>query len=117
MRRRTLLTLLFAVVAFSLALWDFAPRTSSQNKPAETQSPQKQETNRPEWRASGTNQTPPGESQDEKIASPSSVSSQIEDDDDKVASFELYRRNNRNPEILTYDELLHRARFMVAMDW
>jgi hypothetical protein len=42
---------------------------------------------------------------------------EIEDDDDMVASFELYRRNILNPEIVTYDELLERARFMVAMDW
>jgi hypothetical protein len=32
---------------------------------------------------------------------------------DKVASFELYRRNIRSPEILTFDELFYRARFIV----
>ena len=29
--------------------------------------------------------------------------------DDKVACFELYRRNIRSPEILTFDELYYRA--------
>lgn len=33
-----------------------------------------------------------------------------------VRSFELYRRNIRRPEILTFDELLHRARFIVEHD-
>jgi hypothetical protein len=37
--------------------------------------------------------------------------------DVKAASSELYRRNILNPEIITYDELLARARFMVALDW
>jgi hypothetical protein len=32
---------------------------------------------------------------------------------DKVRSFELYRRNTWRPEIITYDELLERARFIV----
>lgn len=32
---------------------------------------------------------------------------------DKIACFELYRRNIRAPEILTFDELLYRARFIV----
>lgn len=32
---------------------------------------------------------------------------------DKLRSFELYRRNTINPEIITYDELLERARFIV----
>lgn len=32
---------------------------------------------------------------------------------DKVRSFELYRRNTSRPEIITYDELLERARFIV----
>jgi hypothetical protein len=32
---------------------------------------------------------------------------------DKVRSFELYRRNTWRPEIVTYDELLERARFIV----
>lgn len=31
----------------------------------------------------------------------------------KFRSFELYRRNTRHPEILTFDELLERARFIV----
>ena len=38
------------------------------------------------------------------------------DDDDKVATFELFRRNLRTPEVLTYDELLERARFIVEME-
>jgi antiviral defense system Shedu protein SduA len=33
--------------------------------------------------------------------------------DDKFRSFELYRRNTWRPEILTFDELLDRARFIV----
>ena len=32
---------------------------------------------------------------------------------DKYRSFELYRRSTLRPEILTFDELLHRARFIV----
>lgn len=32
---------------------------------------------------------------------------------DKIACFELYRRNVRSPEILTFDELFHRARCIV----
>lgn len=39
--------------------------------------------------------------------------SQIAGNDDKVASFELFRRNIRSPEILTFDELFYRARFIV----
>lgn len=31
-------------------------------------------------------------------------------------TFELYRRNLYNPEIITFDELLERARFIVASD-
>lgn len=38
---------------------------------------------------------------------------QLSGNDDKIACFELYRRNVRAPEILTFDELLHRARFIV----
>lgn len=34
---------------------------------------------------------------------------QIAGNDDKIACFELYRRNIRSPEILTFDELFHRA--------
>lgn len=33
--------------------------------------------------------------------------------DDKVACFELYRRNISAPEIITFDELYHRAKFIV----
>ncbi len=35
------------------------------------------------------------------------------DDMNKRATFELFRRNLSNPEVLTYDELLERARFLV----
>ena len=38
---------------------------------------------------------------------------ELQGNDDKIACFELYRRNIRSPEILTFDELLHRARFIV----
>ncbi len=38
---------------------------------------------------------------------------QIAENDDKVASFELFRRNIRTPEIITYDELFQRVSFMV----
>lgn len=40
--------------------------------------------------------------------------SQLQGNNDKVTCFELYRRNVRAPEILTFDELYHRARFIVA---
>ena len=33
--------------------------------------------------------------------------------EDKYSSFELFRQNQINPEIITYDELLERARFIV----
>lgn len=36
------------------------------------------------------------------------------DDFDKRNSFERFRRNLQNPEIITYDELLERARFIVS---
>jgi hypothetical protein len=36
------------------------------------------------------------------------------DDDDKKATFHRFRRNLWNPEVITYDELLERARFLVA---
>lgn len=39
---------------------------------------------------------------------------ELSGNDDKVTCFELYRRNVRAPEILTFDELYHRARFIVA---
>src|SRR5437773_1471512 len=42
MRTRTLLTLLLAFVAVSLALWDFAPRTSSQGKPHDIRTREKE---------------------------------------------------------------------------
>jgi hypothetical protein len=32
---------------------------------------------------------------------------------EKYRSFELYRRHTHRPEILTFDELFHRARFIV----
>ena len=34
----------------------------------------------------------------------------------KRATFELYRRNLLNPEIITYDELLARAKYTVALE-
>lgn len=40
-------------------------------------------------------------------------SSELSGNDDKIACFELYRRNVRSPEILTFDELLYRARYIV----
>lgn len=39
--------------------------------------------------------------------------SELAGNDDKLTCFELYRRNVRSPEILTFDELLYRARFIV----
>src|SRR5207247_9475284 len=39
--------------------------------------------------------------------------SQVRGNDDKVACFELYRRNTRAPEILTFDELFQRASCIV----
>jgi hypothetical protein len=33
---------------------------------------------------------------------------------DKVTCFELYRRKLTSPEIVTFDELYHRAKFIVA---
>jgi hypothetical protein len=39
--------------------------------------------------------------------------SELQGNDDKIACFELYRRNVRSPEILTFDELLFRAKFIV----
>lgn len=39
--------------------------------------------------------------------------SELQGNDDKVACFELYRRNVRSPEILTFDELFYRARCIV----
>jgi hypothetical protein len=37
------------------------------------------------------------------------------DNQNKRATFELFRRNLHNPEIITYDELLERARFTVRV--
>lgn len=39
--------------------------------------------------------------------------SEVSGNDDKLTCFELFRRNVRSPEILTFDELLYRARFIV----
>lgn len=38
---------------------------------------------------------------------------EIQGNDDKIACFELYRKNIRSPEILTFDELFYRAKFIV----
>jgi hypothetical protein len=38
---------------------------------------------------------------------------QVRGNDDKIACFELYRRNIRAPEILTFDELFQRASCIV----
>ncbi|WP_430427662.1 Shedu immune nuclease family protein [Parasphingorhabdus sp.] len=38
---------------------------------------------------------------------------ELHGNDDKIACFELYRSNIRSPEILTFDELFHRARCIV----
>ncbi|MGE4172167.1 MAG: Shedu immune nuclease family protein [Methylocystis sp.] len=38
---------------------------------------------------------------------------QLEGNDDKIACFELYRKNIRSPEILTFDELFYRANCIV----
>lgn len=38
---------------------------------------------------------------------------ELRGNDDKIACFELFRRNTRSPEILTFDELYHRARCIV----
>lgn len=39
--------------------------------------------------------------------------SQIARNDDKIVCFEIYRRNIRSPEIITFDELFHRAKCIV----
>lgn len=39
--------------------------------------------------------------------------SELRGNDDKIACFELYRRNVQSPEIVTFDELYHRAGFIV----
>lgn len=38
---------------------------------------------------------------------------ELRGNDDKIACFELYRRNTRSPEIITFDELYQRARCIV----
>ena len=38
---------------------------------------------------------------------------QLEGNDDKIACFELYRKNIRSPEIVTFDELFYRASCIV----
>ena len=38
---------------------------------------------------------------------------QLRGNDDKIACFELYRRNIRSPEIVTFDELFYRAKCIV----
>lgn len=38
------------------------------------------------------------------------------DSEDKIRSFELFRRNLHNPEIITYDELFARAKFVAKYD-
>ena len=40
--------------------------------------------------------------------------SELQGHDDKITCFELFRRNARAPEILTFDELYHRTKHMVA---
>lgn len=40
--------------------------------------------------------------------------SQIKDDIEQSNTFELYRQNLRNPEIITFDELFERAKFIVT---
>lgn len=40
-------------------------------------------------------------------------SAELQGNDHKIACFELYRRNIRSPEILTFDELAYRAKFIV----
>ena len=36
--------------------------------------------------------------------------------EDKFSSFELFRQNQTNPEIITFDELYERAKFIVKND-
>jgi hypothetical protein len=38
-------------------------------------------------------------------------------DDDKAGSFERYRRRLQNPEIVTFDELYERARYLIETDF
>jgi hypothetical protein len=37
--------------------------------------------------------------------------------DDKAGSFERFRRRLQNPEILTFDELYERARYLIQTDF
>ena len=37
----------------------------------------------------------------------------MDGNEDKITCFELYRRNLTSPEIVTFDELLERARYIV----
>ena len=39
------------------------------------------------------------------------------EDDDKAGSFERYRRRLQNPEIVTFDELYERARYLIKTDF
>jgi hypothetical protein len=48
------------------------------------------------------------------IGSLSEFSSERGTNEEKFRSFELFRRNVKQPEIITFDELLHRARFIVS---
>ena len=41
---------------------------------------------------------------------------ELADDSNKRATFELFRRNLHNPEVITFDELLARARFLVSRE-
>jgi hypothetical protein len=40
---------------------------------------------------------------------------QLNDNKNKKATFELFRRNLHNPEIITYDELLERAKYLISL--
>src|SRR5437867_7917008 len=82
MRTRTLLTLLLAFVAVSLALWDFAPRTSSQGKHRDIRTREKKRPDSAEKGTSGIGQILPELDQDQKRRSPLTADSQSDDDDD-----------------------------------
>ena len=81
MRTRTLLTLLLAFVAVSLALWDFAPRTSSQGKPRDIRTREKESPDSAEKGTSGIGQILPELDQDQKRTWPLTADSQSADDD------------------------------------
>ena len=38
------------------------------------------------------------------------------ENEEKFSSFELLRRNLTNPEVITFDELYQRAKYIVAFD-